>query len=178
MLLELGSIGCLRPCRRVAADFTLETYCDVMCIRAQSHKPAWKPNCLYISFSAAATKKLLIKRHEPPCHPVKSSWRINQEACFEETWTAQAIYHRYGQVLEFGLADRYSWTSPGQVFVEGDTPLGGLWCSVYLIIYLFLTLRVHRRPHRKISLGVSQGNLSEGRCSLVRKTKTAELLVK
>ena len=43
-------------------------------------------------------------------------------------------------------------------------------------LQLFLTLRVDRRPHRKISLGVSQGNSSEGRCSLVRKT--AELVVK
>ena len=37
------------------------------------------------------------------------------------------------------------------------------------LINIFPTLRVYRRPHRTISLRVSQGNLSEGRCSLEKR---------
>ena len=66
------------------------------------------------------------------------------------------------------------------VFRRLNTFSEGSWIPRDLtIVYnyeVFLTLRVYRRPHRKISLGVSQGNLSEGRCSLGRKA--AELVVK
>ena len=102
---------------------------------------------------------------------VKSLLSVTFEALFNEISTVWSLsdWNLYFSRLFNGNLYFLSLSKRFPIDISTFYP----FLNTSLLKSLPLTLRVHRRPHRKISFGVIQRNLLEGRCSLV--PKTAEL---